>query len=182
LHAEWLRTAPRTARKARSIEALKRLPNDANVVLAVALMFLGDRKREKGLAWLQRAVTLDPDNGDAWGALYTLQSEHGTPADAAKVVADCVAAEPRHGEVRVQPPQSHAHPLAHLAPARPSPRYGNVSQRRRFRPAPFPIFSGTSRPISKCNSTFLARIVAHSVLIGVRAEYARPRYDVVSAH
>lgn len=107
LHAEWLRTAPRTARKARSIEALKRLPNDANVVLAVALMFLGDRKREKGLAWLQRAVTLDPDNGDAWGALYTLQSEHGTPADAAKVVADCVAAEPRHGEVRVQPPQSH---------------------------------------------------------------------------
>ena len=58
-----------------------------------------DRKRDKGLSWLQRAVTLDPDNGDAWGALYKLQSEHGAPADAAKVVADCVAAEPRHGEV-----------------------------------------------------------------------------------
>ena len=100
LHAEWLRAAPRTARKSRSIEALKRLPNDAHVVLAVALMFLNDRKRDKGLSWLTRAVTLDPDLGDAWGALYQLQSsEHGTPEAAAKVVADCVAADPHHGEV-----------------------------------------------------------------------------------
>ena len=113
LHAEWLRAAPRTARKARSIEALKRLPNDAHVVLAVAQMFLNDRKRDKGLSWLTRAVTLDPDLGDAWGALYQLQSEHGTPEAAAKVATDCVAADPHHGEVwqrvakaTVYPPRS----------------------------------------------------------------------------
>jgi len=159
LHAEWLRTAPRTARKSRSIEALKRLPNDANVVLAVAQMFLADRKRDKALSWLQRAVTLDPDNGDAWGALYMLQSEHGTPDEAAKVVADCVAAEPHHGEVRSNPPPRSPITrlsLAYLSPtshptARTSPRSGNASPSRRFRHVPSQIFSPTSQPNFDCN-------------------------------
>ena len=37
------------------------------VILAVSRLFWRDRKEEKARSWCNRAVTIDPDLGDAWG-------------------------------------------------------------------------------------------------------------------
>lgn len=53
---------------------------------------------EKARSWFQRAVLLDPNNGDAWAQYLAFEQQHGTPDSAAAVVDKCVASEPRHGE------------------------------------------------------------------------------------
>ena len=57
-----------------------------------------DRKIEKAKSWFNRAVTLDPDNGDAWAAFHRFLSLHGREEERASVTRRCCAAEPRHGD------------------------------------------------------------------------------------
>lgn len=53
-------------RKAKSYDALKKCSDDAYVLVAVARLLSADRKVKKARNWFERAVTADPDNGDAW--------------------------------------------------------------------------------------------------------------------
>jgi pre-mRNA-processing factor 6 len=71
--AEEIITAPRPQQKAKSVEALKRCDNDTHVITAVARLFERDRKYPKARKWYTRAVTLDPDNGDAWAAYFAFE-------------------------------------------------------------------------------------------------------------
>ena len=98
LWAENVSTAPRTQRKSRSVEALKRCHDDPHVVASVAGLFWQDRKVEKARNWLTKAVTIDPDNGDFWARLYGFECQLGTPEAAEEVLQKCVRADPRHGE------------------------------------------------------------------------------------
>ncbi len=52
----------------------------------------------KARKWFLRAVTLDSDNGDAWGAYYAFESKYGTKEQAEEVKDKCDVAEPVHGE------------------------------------------------------------------------------------
>lgn len=99
LWAEDILTAPRPAQKRKSVDALKRCENDAVVVAAVAQLFWADHKLDKARKWLDRAVTLNKDYGDAWAAYYAFEAEQGGPEAAAAVKTRCVAAEPAHGEL-----------------------------------------------------------------------------------
>jgi len=65
LWAEHIATAPKARQRARSVDALKKCDNDPFVVLAVASLFERDRKIPKARKWFNRAVTLNPDLGDA---------------------------------------------------------------------------------------------------------------------
>jgi pre-mRNA-processing factor 6 len=98
LWAEDILTAPRPAQKRKSVEAVRRCDNDAHVVLAVGLLFWGDRKHEKARKWLHRACALDPDLGDAWVRWYAFETQHGTAESRADVERRFLAAEPAHGE------------------------------------------------------------------------------------
>jgi len=98
LWAEDILTAPRPAQKRKSVEAVRRCDNDAHVVLAVGLLFWGDRKHEKARKWLHRACALDPDLGDAWLRWYAFETQHGTAESRADVERRFLAAEPAHGE------------------------------------------------------------------------------------
>ena len=52
---------------------MKRCDNEPHVITAVARLFERDRKYPKARKWFTRAVTLDPDNGDAWAAYYAFE-------------------------------------------------------------------------------------------------------------
>lgn len=89
----------RTQRKPRSLEAIKKVDNDAALFVGVARIFWGDRKLDKAQSWFERALVLDSDRGDAWAWYYKFLCQHGTQEKRDEVVSKCVLNEPRHGEV-----------------------------------------------------------------------------------
>ena len=86
-------------RRGVSREALRRHPGsskgDAPVICAVGRALGAEGHRAKARAWLERAVRLDPDDGDAWAALLSLVGP--SSEEAADVEARCALADPRHG-------------------------------------------------------------------------------------
>ncbi|KAE9583311.1 Pre-mRNA-splicing factor prp1 [Colletotrichum fructicola] len=89
---------PRTQRKPRSLEAIKKVDNDPILFVAVARIFWGERKLEKAQNWFEKALVLDSDNGDSWAWYYKFLLQHGTDEKRADVINKCVLNEPRHGE------------------------------------------------------------------------------------
>lgn len=90
---------PRTQRKPRSLEAIKKVDQDATLFVAVARIFWADRKLEKAQNWFEKALVLDSDVGDSWAWYYKFLLQHGTEEKRGDVVTKCVLNEPRHGEV-----------------------------------------------------------------------------------
>lgn len=70
----------------KSLEALKRCDNDPHVITAVARRFWADRKYAKARKWFNRAITLDPNMGDAWAAYYAFELQQGTEVEQADVL------------------------------------------------------------------------------------------------
>lgn len=101
LWAEELLTCPKPSQKSKSIDALKKCNDDPFVITAVARLFERDRKIPKARKWFNRAVTLDPDLGDAWAYYYAFEvkASGATSPEALAVLQQCVAADPRHGEL-----------------------------------------------------------------------------------
>ena len=97
LWAEAIAMAPRPARKARSVDALRRCDADPAVVAAVAGLFAADRKLDKARSWFNRAVTLAPLIGDNWARFVAFERQHG--GDPADVIRRAVEAAPRYGEL-----------------------------------------------------------------------------------
>lgn len=98
LWAELIENEPPQGKKARSVDALKHCDDDAHVIVSIAKIFWADRKVEKARTWFNRAVTLNPDLGDAWANFYKFETQHGTAKTQEDVKQRCAQAEPRHGE------------------------------------------------------------------------------------
>lgn len=90
---------PRTQRKPRSLEAIKKVDNDPTLFVTVARVFWGERRLEKAASWFEKAILLDSDLGDTWAWYVRFLDMHGTEEKRADVRAKCVVSEPRHGEV-----------------------------------------------------------------------------------
>lgn len=90
---------PRTQRKPRSLEAIKKVDNDPILFVTVARIFWGERKLEKAMNWFEKAILLDSDLGDTWAWYWKFLMQHGTEEKRADVLSKCVMTEPRHGEV-----------------------------------------------------------------------------------
>jgi tetratricopeptide (TPR) repeat protein len=69
---------PRTQRKPRSLEAIRKVDNDPILFVAVARIFWGERRLEKAQGWFEKAVLLDSDLGDTWAWYYRFLLQHGT--------------------------------------------------------------------------------------------------------
>jgi pre-mRNA-processing factor 6 len=82
---EAIHMEPRPQRKARSVDALKKCEHDAIIVTTVARLFWNDRKIEKARNWFQKAVQIDPDQGDSFAWWYKFELQHGTEVRNKKV-------------------------------------------------------------------------------------------------
>ena len=110
---------PRTQRKSRSLEAIKKVDNDPILFVTVARIFWGERKLDKAMTWFEKAIVLDSDLGDTWAWYYKFLLQHGTDVSTFRsmmavrveanrnvlqekredVIAKCVISEPKHGEI-----------------------------------------------------------------------------------
>ncbi|EEP76086.1 conserved hypothetical protein [Uncinocarpus reesii 1704] len=90
---------PRTHRKPRSLEAIKKVDNDPILFLTVARIFWGERRLEKAMTWFEKAIVADSDLGDVWAWYYKFLMQHGTEEKREDVINKCIASEPKHGEI-----------------------------------------------------------------------------------
>ena len=90
---------PRTQRKPRSLEAIKKCDNDPTLFVTVARVFWNERKLDKAANWFEKAIVLDADLGDTWAWYVKFLMQHGTEEKSREVLEKCVANEPKHGEV-----------------------------------------------------------------------------------
>ncbi|KZT55498.1 putative pre-mRNA splicing factor prp1 [Calocera cornea HHB12733] len=100
---------PRASRKRISVDAIKKCNDDPLVILSVARMFYSDRSIMKARQWFERAVTANPDLGDAWAWYVKFARQYGTEGEqnpdaierckTEAVVQRAIAAEPHHGEM-----------------------------------------------------------------------------------
>lgn len=90
---------PRTQRKPRSLEAIKKVENDSTLFVTVARVFWGERRLEKAASWFEKAILLDADLGDTWGWYLKFLMQHGTDEKREDVISKCVLSEPKHGEI-----------------------------------------------------------------------------------
>ncbi|KAI9688284.1 MAG: hypothetical protein M1820_010296 [Bogoriella megaspora] len=88
----------RTKRKARVIDAIKKLESDPSLFVTAARIFWAQRSLEKAASWFTRAVLLDSDQGDTWAWYLKFLNQHGTDEKRAEVVAKATLAEPKYGE------------------------------------------------------------------------------------
>ena len=103
LWAEQILMAPRPEQKAKSLDAINNCDDDPYVISAVAMLLWRSRKIRRARKWFHRAVTLDPDLGDAWAAYYKFELEQLHNGSTNKVLEDvveqCRKADPHHGEL-----------------------------------------------------------------------------------
>lgn len=109
---------PRAQRKARSLEAIKKVDNDPILFITVARIFWGERRLEKAQTWFEKAIVSDSDYGDGWAWYYKFLQQHGTEVSSefpphrhkplthifeqdkrSDVASKCVTTEPKHGEI-----------------------------------------------------------------------------------
>lgn len=69
---------PRTQRRPRSLEAIKKVENDPILFVTVARIFWGERRLEKAASWFEKAIFLDSDLGDTWAWYFKFLIQHGT--------------------------------------------------------------------------------------------------------
>ena len=90
---------PRTQRKPRSLEAIKKVENDSTLFVTVARVFWGERRLEKAASWFEKAILVDAYLGDTLGWYLKFLIQHGTEEKREDVIAKCVLSEPKHGEI-----------------------------------------------------------------------------------
>ncbi|KKA22398.1 mRNA splicing factor (Prp1/Zer1) [Rasamsonia emersonii CBS 393.64] len=90
---------PRTHRKPRSLEAIKKVDNDPILLVTVARIFWDERRLEKAMTWFEKALIANSDLGDIWAWYYKFLMQHGTEEKRQEALAKCIATEPRHGEI-----------------------------------------------------------------------------------
>jgi pre-mRNA-processing factor 6 len=69
---------PRTQRKPRALEAVKKVDRDPILFVAVARIFWAERRLDKAASWFEKAIVLDPDYGDTWAWYWKFLIQHGT--------------------------------------------------------------------------------------------------------
>ncbi|KAF3045187.1 hypothetical protein E8E12_010484 [Didymella heteroderae] len=90
---------PRTQRKPRALEAIKKVEKDPQLFVVVARIFWSERRLDKAATWFTKAVVLDPDYGDGWVWYYKFLEQHGTEEKKQEVLSKAAMAEPKHGEI-----------------------------------------------------------------------------------
>lgn len=84
-------------KKSQVMNALKQNESNCDLFLAISKVFWTERKAEKIKKWLQNAVQIDKDNGDAWAHMLRYEMEFGTAESMQGVIDKFIEADPHHG-------------------------------------------------------------------------------------
>merc|ERR1719409_1333223 len=87
----------KSAQSAKSVDALKKCENDTYVIVAVAKLFWKDMKTAKARKWLNRAVSLNPSLGDAWGAYLAFELACGSVHEQRDLIQRFAETQPNQG-------------------------------------------------------------------------------------
>ncbi|SPO44681.1 probable pre-mRNA splicing factor prp1 [Moesziomyces antarcticus] len=90
---------PRTGRKTKMADALKKTADDSRVITVVAQQFALESKFPQARKWFHRAVAADPDNADAWAAWYRFESQQANQDQISQLLDAFLKANPRHGTI-----------------------------------------------------------------------------------
>jgi pre-mRNA-processing factor 6 len=82
---------PRAQRKARSLEAIKKVDNDPILFITVARIFWGERRLEKAMTWFEKAIVSDSDHGDGWAWYYKFLLQHGTEVRSSSSISNLLS-------------------------------------------------------------------------------------------
>uniref|UniRef100_A0AC34QZ26 Pre-mRNA-processing factor 6 n=1 Tax=Panagrolaimus sp. JU765 TaxID=591449 RepID=A0AC34QZ26_9BILA len=99
LWAEAIFMEPRHSRTTKSADALKKCGDSSHVLLAATKVLWSERKIKNARSWFKKTVNFSRDFGDAWAYYYKFETIHGTEEEKEAVKNQCIAAEPRYGEV-----------------------------------------------------------------------------------
>lgn len=94
-----LKLEERTKKKARALDAMRKVPGDKHITGAVARLFWSERQIEKANKWFENAIEADPDWGDSWAWYYKFLLQHGTEERIREVAEQCAETKPSYGEV-----------------------------------------------------------------------------------
>lgn len=81
------------------MNALKANDKDSDLFLAIAKVFWFERKAEKIKKWLDNAIALNNDNGDAWAHKLRYEFEFGDAESQKEVIREFKETDPHHGEL-----------------------------------------------------------------------------------
>ena len=95
IQAEAIFMEPRARRKTRAVEYLGKEQRDPVLMTAAARLLWTEQKEDKARGWIEKAIKMDPDYGDAWAWAYRLEKD---PEKKEDIVSRCIAADPHHGE------------------------------------------------------------------------------------
>ena len=90
---------PKATRKTKIVAALKNCENDPLVLTAVAKLFWKEKKLDKAIRWIERAVALKPKLGDAWAYYIRIVEETDSKEMAEDVRRRCIESEPKLGDI-----------------------------------------------------------------------------------
>jgi pre-mRNA-processing factor 6 len=69
---------PKHQKKAKALDALNKCDHDANVMIAIAKIFIEEKMIEKARKWFDNASKMNPDLGDAWAYYYKMEMTYGS--------------------------------------------------------------------------------------------------------
>jgi pre-mRNA-processing factor 6 len=87
----------KASQNAKSVDALKKCENDTYVIVGVAKLFWKDMKTAKARKWFNRAVSLNPALGDAWGAYLAFELACGSVHEQRDLIQRFAETQPNQG-------------------------------------------------------------------------------------
>jgi pre-mRNA-processing factor 6 len=76
LWAQAVAMEPAASRMPKATDAVKHVKDDSNIFIAIGKIFWVEKKPVKARKFLNEAIRLDKDNGDAWLHLYHFEKEN----------------------------------------------------------------------------------------------------------
>lgn len=94
--------AGRSEQKAKSVDAIKHCPHEAEVLLEVAKYIWRSGKIEKARSWMNRSTEMNNELGDTWATWLVFERENGDKSDIERIEDQVNMIEPKYGDVWIK--------------------------------------------------------------------------------
>jgi pre-mRNA-processing factor 6 len=86
---------------AKAADALSKQEHSEHIMTSIGKIYMLERNVDKARRWLENAIRVNPNYGDAWIYYYKNEILFGDDEQVQEIVKKCEAANPHHGEIWV---------------------------------------------------------------------------------